>query len=114
MIHMLKILSKASVRKKKKGRSVSSLSHYCLDNFKKNMNWTISEFSDVATLLFGCLMQIQAANASISAQVKQFDIIKRTGKGPNTEELNRNYLRCWQILERMINQNIYDEIALGL
>lgn len=72
------------------------------------------EFSDVATLLFGCLMQIQAANASISAQVKQFDIIKRTGKGPNTEELNRNYLRCWQILERMINQNIYDEIALGL
>lgn len=54
----------------------------------------------------------KAASASISAQGKQFDIIKRTGKGPNTEELNRNYLRCWQILERMINQNIYDEIAL--
>lgn len=50
----------------------------------------------------------------ISAQSKQFDIIKRTGKGPLNEELNRNYLRCWQILERMINQNIFDEIALGL
>lgn len=38
---------------------------------------------------------------------------KRTGKGPINEELNRNYLQCWQILERMINQNIHDEIALG-
>lgn len=57
---------------------------------------------------------MQAASALLSAQGKQFDIVKRTGKSPINEELNRNYLRCWQILERMINQNIYDEIALGL
>lgn len=50
----------------------------------------------------------------ISTQTKQFDIVKRTGKIPINEELNRNYLQCWQILERMINQNIFDEIALGL
>lgn len=49
----------------------------------------------------------------MSAQSKQFDSVKRTSKGPINEELNRNYLRCWQILERMINQNIFDEIALG-
>lgn len=60
------------------------------------------------------MTSVQAASALISAQGKQFDIVKRTGKSPLNEELNRNYLRCWQILERMINQNIYDEIALGL
>ncbi|TDG50683.1 hypothetical protein AWZ03_002987 [Drosophila navojoa] len=27
------------------------------------------------------------------------------------EQLNRKYLRCWQILERMINQNIFDDIS---
>ncbi|XP_030555011.1 dynein intermediate chain 2, ciliary [Drosophila novamexicana] len=27
------------------------------------------------------------------------------------EQLNRKYVRCWQILERMINQNIYDDIG---
>ncbi|XP_064543240.1 dynein intermediate chain 2, ciliary [Drosophila montana] len=27
------------------------------------------------------------------------------------ELLNRKYVRCWQILERMINQNIYDDIG---
>lgn len=26
-------------------------------------------------------------------------------------ELNQKYLKCWQILERMINQNIYKDIA---
>ena len=26
-------------------------------------------------------------------------------------EMNRKYLKCWQILERMINQNIYRDIA---
>lgn len=25
--------------------------------------------------------------------------------------MNKKYLQCWQILERMINQNIYDDIA---
>ncbi|XP_031620811.1 dynein intermediate chain 2, ciliary [Contarinia nasturtii] len=54
----------------------------------------------------------KAASAMISAQSKQFDLIKRTCKNTINEELNRNYLRCWQILERMINQNIFDEIAL--
>ncbi|KAM7343034.1 dynein intermediate chain 2, ciliary isoform 1-T1 [Cochliomyia hominivorax] len=27
------------------------------------------------------------------------------------EEINKKYLKCWQILERMINQNIYRDIA---
>lgn len=27
------------------------------------------------------------------------------------EQLNRKYMRCWQILERMINQNIFDDIS---
>lgn len=50
----------------------------------------------------------------LSGQAKQFEIVKRSGKSPINEELNRNYLRAWQILERMINQNIFDEIALGV
>lgn len=36
---------------------------------------------------------------------------KKGGKAALAEELNRKYLKCWQILERMINQNIFDEIA---
>lgn len=34
-------------------------------------------------------------------------------KNKSNEELNKKYLQCWKILERMINQNIYDDIALG-
>lgn len=56
---------------------------------------------------------MQAASAVISAHSKQFELVKRSGKSTINEDLNRNYLRCWQILERMINQNIFDEIALG-
>lgn len=36
---------------------------------------------------------------------------KKSDKNQATEELNKRYLQCWQILERMINQNIYDDIA---
>lgn len=32
-------------------------------------------------------------------------------KAAQAEELNKKYLRCWQILERMINQNIFDDIG---
>lgn len=32
-------------------------------------------------------------------------------KTAHAEQLNRKYLRCWQILERMINQNIFDDIG---
>ncbi|EDV35959.1 uncharacterized protein Dana_GF12212 [Drosophila ananassae] len=32
-------------------------------------------------------------------------------KSAIAEQLNKKYLKCWQILERMINQNIYDDIA---
>lgn len=32
-------------------------------------------------------------------------------KSAQAEMLNRKYLRCWQILERMINQNIFDDIG---
>lgn len=41
---------------------------------------------------------------------------EKTKKGDKTianEKLNKKYLQCWQILERMINQNIFDEIAQG-
>lgn len=36
---------------------------------------------------------------------------KKHDKTLEAAELNRKYLKCWQILERMINQNIFDEIA---
>ncbi|XP_030376775.1 dynein intermediate chain 1, axonemal [Scaptodrosophila lebanonensis] len=36
---------------------------------------------------------------------------KLTDKSLQAEQLNRKYLKCWQILERMINQNIFDDIA---
>ncbi|KAH8280411.1 hypothetical protein KR018_006582 [Drosophila ironensis] len=36
---------------------------------------------------------------------------KLRDKGAIAEQLNKRYLKCWQILERMINQNIYDDIA---
>lgn len=39
---------------------------------------------------------------------------KKNGKAQANEELNKAYLQAWQILERMINQNIYDEIAQGM
>lgn len=32
-------------------------------------------------------------------------------KAAQAEELNKKYMRCWQILERMINQNIFDDIG---
>lgn len=56
---------------------------------------------------------MQTASAATSAQTKQFDLVKRTSKNAINEELNRNFISRWQILERMINQNIFDEIALG-
>lgn len=39
---------------------------------------------------------------------------KKEDKTKASEQLNKKYLQSWQILERMVNQNIYDEIAQGL
>ncbi|XP_055698577.1 dynein intermediate chain 2, ciliary isoform X1 [Phlebotomus papatasi] len=36
---------------------------------------------------------------------------KKEDKTKASEQLNKKYLQSWQILERMVNQNIYDEIA---
>lgn len=36
---------------------------------------------------------------------------KKMDKAAEAELLNKKYLKAWQILERMINQNIYEEIA---
>ncbi|XP_067632457.1 dynein intermediate chain 2, ciliary isoform X2 [Eurosta solidaginis] len=36
---------------------------------------------------------------------------KKFDKAAEAELLNKKYLKAWQILERMINQNIYEEIA---
>ncbi|XP_075168505.1 dynein intermediate chain 2, ciliary [Haematobia irritans] len=36
---------------------------------------------------------------------------KQELKAAMAEELNKKYLKCWQILERMINQNIFKDIA---
>lgn len=44
---------------------------------------------------------------------KDSDKSKKGEKTIANEELNKAYLQAWQILERMINQNIYDEIAQG-
>ncbi|XP_055383476.1 dynein intermediate chain 2, ciliary [Condylostylus longicornis] len=46
-----------------------------------------------------------------STAPKRDDQKKKIDKTQQAEELNKKYLKCWQILERMINQNIYDEIA---
>ncbi|XP_053964921.1 dynein intermediate chain 2, ciliary [Anastrepha ludens] len=37
--------------------------------------------------------------------------LKKLDKAAEAEILNKKYLKAWQILERMINQNIYEEIA---
>lgn len=42
---------------------------------------------------------------------KDAEKAKKSDKNASTDELNKKYLQCWQVLERMINQNIYDEIA---
>lgn len=42
------------------------------------------------------------------------ELMKKDDKNKIAEELNKKYLQCWQILERMINQNIYDDIAQGM
>ena len=40
--------------------------------------------------------------------------LKRTdAKSKATEEYNRKYFQKCQILERMVNQNIFDEISHG-
>lgn len=44
---------------------------------------------------------------------KETEKSKKQDKALATEELNKAYLQAWQILERMINQNIYDDIAQG-
>lgn len=36
---------------------------------------------------------------------------KREDKTKTTEQMNKKYLQSWQILERMVNQNIFDEIS---
>lgn len=50
---------------------------------------------------------------TVPSTKKDVDKIKRNDKTTANEELNKAYLQCWQILERMINQNIFDEIAQG-
>lgn len=45
--------------------------------------------------------------------VQKKELKKKSEKSQATEQLTKRYLKCWQILERMINQNIYDDIAQG-
>lgn len=42
---------------------------------------------------------------------KKDETRKKDDKSKAAEELNKKYLQCWQILERMVNQNIFDDIA---
>lgn len=37
--------------------------------------------------------------------------LESADKNASTDELNKKYLQSWQALERMINQNIFDDIA---
>ncbi|KAJ6643291.1 Dynein intermediate chain 2, ciliary [Pseudolycoriella hygida] len=43
--------------------------------------------------------------------VSKKDSKKKADSAQASHELNKKYLQCWQILERMINQNIFDDIA---
>lgn len=43
--------------------------------------------------------------------MKREEFKRKEDKNKQAEELNKKYLQCWQILERMINQNIFDDIA---
>jgi dynein intermediate chain 1, axonemal len=45
---------------------------------------------------------------------KHAEMKRGDAKSKATEEFNRKYLQKCQILERMVNQNIFDEIAHGL
>lgn len=54
-----------------------------------------------------------AGVASGAPTKKDSEKSKKQDKVTANEELNRAYLQAWQVLERMINQNIYDEIAQG-
>lgn len=54
-------------------------------------------------LFFGCFNQ-----SSTKKELK-----KKSEKNQANEELNKKYLQSWQILERMVNQNIFDDIAQG-
>lgn len=64
------------------------------------------------TEYFFLISQHAAAAASAGLPMKKdSEKTKQSDKNAATEELNKKYLQCWQILERMINQNIYDDIA---
>lgn len=39
------------------------------------------------------------------------EIKAKSNKNVAMEQLNKRYLQCWQILERIINQNIFDDVA---
>lgn len=47
---------------------------------------------------------------------KQGAVVKKEVKAKNSksiamEQLNKRYVQCWQIVERIVNQNIFDDIA---
>jgi dynein intermediate chain 1 len=44
---------------------------------------------------------------------KQVELKRTDSKGKAQEEYNRRYFQKCQVLERMVNQNIFDEIAHG-
>jgi hypothetical protein len=44
---------------------------------------------------------------------KKGDSKRKDDKGKSLEETNKKYFQGCQILERMVNQNIYDEISQG-
>lgn len=41
------------------------------------------------------------------------DSKKQTGRAQLSEAVQGRVLECWKVLERMLNQNTYDEIAKG-
>lgn len=45
---------------------------------------------------------------------KREEMKRKDDKSKITEEYNKKYFQKCQVLERMVNQNIYDEIAHGI
>lgn len=43
--------------------------------------------------------------------LKKDETKRKEDKNKASEQMNKKYLQAWQILERMVNQNIFDEIA---
>lgn len=126
-IHPEFVLNKA---KKKQTNCIASITYYCLQTVETQtippprstfgsyvLQWIIYDayIKDFKQSEREKEKDRKANNISGTNQVIKKDTDRNVTfeKNKPNEGLNKKYLQCWQILERMINQNIYDDIALG-